>query len=233
MNASFLIVTLAAALLSPSQASACSRDEQQLICPGDRVVGTNYSTSKSWGGRVQAVNPFRKTVSIHHDDGDLHTWDLDNVAIGVGCIQGYCVGDRAVGTNYSTSKSWGGKIVAVNPYRQTVVIRHDDGDLHAWDLQNVAIGVGCIQGYCVGDGVVATNYSTSKSWGGKIVAVNPVKGTVSIHHNDGDLHTWDLQNVANSEYCAEYGSSARKHRRFPFLDERSYRVKKWKYGLRR
>lgn len=233
MRLASTFTVLLSLFLHSTNADACNRDERQLVCPGDRVVAKNYVQNKSWGGRVEAVNPFRNTVAVLHDDYDRATWNLSDVAVGVGCIQGYCVGDRAVARNGGTNKSWGGRIVAVNPWRQEVAIMHDDYDLATWSLDDVSLGLGCIEGYCVGDRAVATNSTSGKSWGGKIVAVNPSRRMISILHDDYDLATWDIADVANAEFCADYDSLARKHHRFPLLNESRFRVKKWKYGLNR
>ena len=226
-------VTALTLFLSMQAAKACPRTENQLICPGDRVVAKNYQTGLSWPGQAIAVNPYHNQVSVRHDDGDLATWNVSDVAVGVGCIQGYCVGDRAVGTNHQIRESWGGRIVGVNPFRQEIAIYQDDGDTVVWAIESVSLGLGCIEGYCVGDQVVATNYNTNMSYEGKIVGVNPFRREVAIYHTDGDLVAWNIENVSNSRYCADYGAEVRSHRRYPMVNEQGYQVQKYKFSLHR
>lgn len=71
---------------------------------------------KSFDGTIVGINQKQKKVAISFVGGGslytgVGTYDIRTVAVGKGCYQGYCQGDRAV------SGSVDGVIVAVNPYR--------------------------------------------------------------------------------------------------------------------
>lgn len=76
---------------------------------------------KTFDGMIVGVNGKTKKVAISFVGGTskytgVGTYDIRTVAIGVGCFNGFCINDRAVGGPVD------GSIVGINPYRNQVAI---------------------------------------------------------------------------------------------------------------
>lgn len=216
MRLVIIIFLLASGVVYSGTASACpNRHHDNLICPGDPVVSSN-----GWVGNVLAINPRNHTAGIRwtiNSDGysvnSRGTYNIDELAIGIGCVAGYCVEDKVVSVN-----GWEGTIIGVNPYNKKAGVRwHRNSDGYpvnssgTHDIDDLAIGLGCVAGYCVGDEVVSEN-----GWEGTIIGVNPYNEKAGVRwyrNSDGysvnSSGTHNIRNLANAKFCEEYGEDYR------------------------
>lgn len=102
-------------------------------CVGDRA------TVQWLSGRIVGINPASEKISIYFDNGQQDTYSIDRVSIGKGCIQGYCVDDRA------TIEWLSGKIIGVNPRTNKVSVYFDNGQQDTYDIDRVSINSYCLQ----------------------------------------------------------------------------------------
>jgi len=208
------IIALALLTLSIS-AFACERSFDKFLCPNDYV-----SSDGGWSGRVQGINPLRRTAAVNwHRNQHETTISLTSIVaipelyINRGCLENYCVGDLV-----GNASGWTGRIVAVNPYNDKLTIRWSQNQ-HATSVvlrstsvkTDLTLGHGCVKSYCVGDTVTNLN-----GWTGTIVSVGRFKDNATVRwlRNQygtriGGLRTVDLETLANSEFCAQYGQAER------------------------
>jgi preprotein translocase subunit YajC len=193
--------------LSAASALACPHSRQEFICPGDTVVD-----SSGYQGRVAAVNPFQKTAAVNYGGSTNENHEYANLALGVGCIDGVCVGDRVV-----DSSGYAGHVVGVNPYNDTLAINYGGSTSELHEVNDVALGQGCILGYCVGDKVV-----DSSGYSGEIIAVNFATGTAAVNYGGSTSELHEIQTLSTSVYCDKYGDSFRGMKRFPLAPVGKY-----------
>lgn len=213
----FVLVALGVLLFVNQQANAC-HTQQNFICPGDKVVDEN-----GYIGRVSGVNPFQKTVSINYGGSSDNIKSISSTALGMGCLEGYCVGDFAVDEN-----GYRGRIDAVNPYNRTVAINYGGSNDNIKNIESVALGIGCMFGYCVGDGVTDDN-----GYKGKIDSINRYRGTAGVNYGGSNDNIKRIQVLSSSHICEDYGSRARSVQVFPILIEARYPSAKFKYTAAR
>ncbi len=202
-----LFYALALLVLSATTAEACEHTRQQFICPGDSVVD-QYNRL----GRVRGVNPFQQTASYQLQAGSLATDDISTLALGMGCLEAFCVNDRIV-DQYNRA----GIVIAVNPYSNTVAYRLTAGSIASDDISTLTVNYGCVMGYCVGDDIV-DQYNRA----GRIVAVSPYDSNVAYQLQAGSLATDSAETLSNSAFCADYGQQHRRMPRFTKLGKGRY-----------
>lgn len=217
MKKLFTLVTLLV-LIYNHPALACPRDQQNLICTGDSVVKPN-----GWSGVVLGINNFKKTAAVRSSNkfsnSSRGTYKISDLAIGFGCVNGYCVGDKVTGDN-PTINGWRGTIIGVNPYLKKAAVKwHRSSDniptrlRGIFEIRDLAIGLGCVMGYCVGDLVI-----DAKGWTGHIIGVNAAKknagvkwfrspDNISTQSSDTTL----IENLSNSKFCEDYDVKYRSH----------------------
>lgn len=212
------LFALALALLSSTSAYACPRNQQQFICPGDPVVDM-YNRA----GRVRAVNPFQKVASYALNNGAIVSSDIENLALGMGCLEAFCVGDYVVDM-YNRA----GRVMAINPYSRVVAYQLTNGAIVSSDAENMLVGYGCTLGYCTKDEVVDM-YNRE----GTIIALSPYQDVAAYRLNNGAIVSSDIQNLSNSKFCEDYGVQHRQHRRFPALPKHKYLSPSFPYYSKR
>lgn len=211
-------LALLSILSTTAAEAACPHSRQQFICPGDPVVD-QYNRP----GQATAMNPFQKTVAYRLGSGSIASTDISNMSLGVGCLEAFCVGDQVV-DQYNRP----GIVVAVNPYQSSIAYRLGSGSIASTALENMLIGMGCNQSYCVGDGIV-DQYNRP----GLITALSPYNDMVGYRLGSGSTASTDIQNLSNTNFCEEYGESHRSRRRFPELPRNRYAAPDFKYYSRR
>lgn len=199
-------------------AQACPHSEQQFMCPGDPVVD-QFGNS----GTVAAINPFQKTVAVNYGGSSNNQYDMKTVALGLGCLEGYCVGDSVV-DQFGNS----GTVSAVNPYNGNVSVNYGGSTNNLYPVDTVALGMGCLQGYCVGDGVV-DQFGNS----GKIAAINYYNSQVAINYGRAVNNLYNIQTVSTTAYCTTYGDAQRTVPRFPTIDINLYVSADFHFSLQR
>lgn len=218
---SVLSILVGLILGSAIQANACPRIANQLICPGDTVVSNDNIV-----GTVLGVNPYQGTVAFRSVvTGTVFTRNKQTLALGLGCLEMYCVGDRIVSNDNIVAT-----ILAVNPYQNTVAFRSVvTGTVFTRNLNTLALGLGCVRGICVDDKIISSDNIV-----GKVLAVNPFNGTIAFKSDiTGTVFTRSSQTLASSEYCDTYGSYPRSHNRYPFVNDKMYIDKDLKFSLQR
>lgn len=199
-----LIVGAMAILIQAGEAMACQRDisSHKLLCPGDPVVSSGNNT-----GVVLGVNARSRMVSIDLDNYFEHySYKIEDIFLGFGCMYSVCVGDRVVSSGNST-----GVVIGINPYKHTVSIDLDNYFEHySYNLSEIFLGFGCVDGVCVGDLAVSSGNST-----GTIIGVNPYRGTVSLDlDNYYEHYSYEIDKIFVSNECLEYGPGARSQYRW-------------------
>jgi preprotein translocase subunit YajC len=197
---------------------ACPHNQQQFMCPGDPVVD-----SSGYSGNVVAVNPFQKTVAVNYGGAINSQYPIQTVALGLGCFEGYCVGDSVV-----DSSGYPGKVSAVNPYNGNIAINYGGTISSLYGLATVALGLGCDQGYCVGDQVV-----DSSGYAGTLVAINYANDMVAINYGGTISSIYKIQTVSSTQFCATYGDADRSVPRFPVFDASLYISPDFQFSLSR
>lgn len=205
-------------LISGAQANACPRSQERLICPGDKVVDNNGNV-----GVASGINPFQNQVSIDFGDSYDTIKNIKYTALGLGCLEGYCVGDFAVDNNGNR-----GRIDAVNPYNRTVALNYGGRYDEIKNIKSVALGIGCMMGYCVGDRVIDNNGNR-----GIIEAINSYTGQAAISYGGPYDTIKNIQYLASSKFCATYGDQERSVKVFPILIESKYISLDFKFSLTR
>ena len=189
-NVLFALIVLTA---SPA-AMACPHNLQQFICPGDPVVDSAGNP-----GTVDAVNPFQKTVAINYGGASDGQSSIETVALGVGCLAGFCVGDSVV-----DSAGNRGKVVAVNPYNNLLALNYGGASDGLSNVSTVALGMGCMLGYCVGDGVV-----DSAGNRGTIDAINYSNSNIAVNYGGASDGLSNIETLSSTNYCSTYGDADR------------------------
>lgn len=211
-----------AVLMVASQDSyACGRTYQQLICPGDTVVSAD-----SVIGTVVGVNAYQGTVAFRSKaTGNMFTRSKSTLALGLGCLEMFCVGDSVV-----SDDSVQGIILAVNPYDSTVAFQSvATGNVFVRQLQTLALGIGCVQGVCVADTVIS-----SDNVEGIVLATNPFQNTVAFQSKaTGNVFVREATTLANAQYCDTYGEYSRSKQRYPFVNEKAYIDHRFKFAMKR
>ncbi len=219
-NKVLITLTISGSLIG-SMAYSCPRSVDQLVCPGDRVV-----THDNIVGTVRAVNPFQGTIAIQSSSsGNIYTRPKTTLALGEGCLEMYCVGDRVV-----NNKNIIGTVIAVNPYRGTIAFQSSSsGYVYTEDLSGFALGLGCLKGVCIQDKVISADNIV-----GKILAVNSFDGNVAfISLSSGNVYTRPVETFSLTTYCEEYGTAQRSIVRYPVVDERSFLAPTFQFSLNR
>ncbi len=134
------------------------------VCVNEKGVGGNLE------GEIIGVSPAR--VSIKHKL-KIKTYAKSDVLVRRGCLEAYCANDPAV------FKSFDGTIVGINKEKRMIAISFVGGTskytgVGTYGLQTVAVGKGCVQGFCFGDRAV------SGSVDGSVVGVNPYRNQVAV-----------------------------------------------------
>jgi preprotein translocase subunit YajC len=194
-----MILVLATSL----QANACPGSNGELICSGDTIV-----TNDNIAGVVIGVNSFTDAISF--SDNRLHqtfTRNKQTLAIGAGCLELYCVGDQVV-----TNDNIRGKILAVNPYQNTIAFSDNrSNNIHTTSSDSLSLALGCVLGICVGDEVI-----TPDNIRGEVLAVNPTHGIVALSSNrTANVFSRDATSLSSAKNCAAYGTAARALRSYP------------------
>ncbi|QDK40921.1 hypothetical protein DOM21_05505 [Bacteriovorax stolpii] len=150
-------------------------------------------------GVIIGVNPVTKMISLRYNSGVIETVSAQHVSVGKGCLRGYCVGERAaINTRV-------GRIIGVNPIKYYISVMLDSGVIESVSQEYVAVGKGCLSGYCVGDrGAVGSR-------AGKIVGVNPLKNEIALTFDSGVSESVHIDNVSVNSLCYQY--SANDYRR--------------------
>jgi hypothetical protein len=206
------IFAIAAASVSLPSASAfaCPRSADQLICPGDRIVSNDNIV-----GKVLGVNPFRRTIAFRSNlIGSTYTREKSTLALGLGCLEMYCVGDRIVSDDNIV-----GTILAVNPYQNTIAFRSNlIGSVYTRRLESLSLGLGCVRGVCVSDTIISAD-----NINGTVLAVNPFSASVAFRSKStGSVYTRYSDTLSSAEYCDTYGNYQRSQQRFPLVDHDLY-----------
>lgn len=212
------LLALALLVVSTTAAEACPRNQQQFICPGDPVVD-QYNRA----GRVRAVNPFQKVASYSLNNGAIVSADIPTLALGMGCLEAFCVGDFVV-DQYNRA----GRVTAINPYTRVVAYVLNNGAIVSADAETVLVGYGCTLGYCTKDEVV-DQYNRA----GTIVALSPYQDVAAYRLNNGAIVSADIQTLSNSKFCEDYGVQHRQHRRYPALPKHKYLSPSFPYYSKR
>lgn len=208
-------------LVSSIQANACPRSANQLICPGDTIVSNDNIV-----GTVRGVNPFQGNVAFRsNSSGSTYTRNKLSLALGLGCLEMYCVGDRIV-----SSDNIIGTILAVNPFQNTIAFRsNSSGSVYTRSLESLSLGMGCVRGVCVGDTIISSDNITAK-----VLAVNPFSRNVAFRSNlSGSVYTREADTLSSAEYCDTYGQYPRTHNRYPFINDKVYIDINLKFSIQR
>lgn len=205
-------------LVYSNQANACSRSQEKLFCPGDSVVD-----SYGYSGSVSGVNLFQQTLAINYGGSTDSIRSIKSTAIGIGCLEGYCVGDFAV-----DDSGFRGRIDAINPYNRTVAIDYGGRSNGIKDIESVALGLGCMLGSCVGDFV--TDGSGHR---GSVDAINRFRGTAAVSYGGRSDSIKLIQSLSTSKFSATYGDDKRILNVFPIIIESRYPSLDFKFTLTR
>ena len=206
--------SLLALFLFSTSALACPHSQQQFICPGDRIVDA-YNRE----GTVVAVNPFQQTVSYHLDVGGTDSESVSDLALGAGCLEAFCVGDRIVDAYNRT-----GRVIAVNPYSGNVSYHLDVGGVDTEATTDLKVGYGCTMGYCVGDGIIDAYNRV-----GLIIALSPYDDSVAYHLSVGGVDSEAVTDLSNTKFCQDYGDQFRHMHRYPAMPSAKYRSSGFHY----
>ncbi|MBK8203570.1 MAG: hypothetical protein IPK68_15005 [Bdellovibrionales bacterium] len=193
MKGFFYSLLVGATMLS-GYAHACHRSAEQLICPGDTVVSNDNIV-----GTVLGVNPFHGNIAFRsNSSGTTYTRSKMSLALGLGCLEMYCVGDQIV-----SSENIVGTILAVNLHQNSIAFRsHSFGYIYTRRLESLSLGLGCVRGICVGDTIISSDNINAK-----VLAVNPFSSAVAFRSNSsGNVYTRAADSLSSSEYCDSYGS---------------------------
>jgi hypothetical protein len=218
---SILAIISGLILVSSVQAMACPRSANQLICPDDTIVSDDNIV-----GFVVGVNPFQGTVAFRSKStGNIITRDKLSLALGIGCLEMYCVGDTIVSNDNIV-----GTILAVNPFQNTIAFQsYSSGNVITRPLESLSFDIGCIRGVCVGDTIISSDNIT-----GLVLAVNPFYGTVAFRsYSSGNVITRQVETLSSTNYCDDYGHYSRTHIRYPFINEEAYTHIKLKFSIQR
>ncbi|MEQ1879262.1 MAG: hypothetical protein ABL958_21685 [Bdellovibrionia bacterium] len=115
-------------------------------CSGDLCVGENaYNIERTAYVRVVGIQ-YDGRFLLYYRSGPLtgqsgHNWTRPDIAPQRGCVQNYCVGDRA----YNVPRNAWVTIAAIQ-YGQRLVLRFDTGPLagqtgHNWSVSDLAHGL--------------------------------------------------------------------------------------------
>ena len=221
MTKKLLAVLIGAVLISGLKTQACEHNAEQFICPGDIVISDDNIS-----GKVLGVNPFQNTVAFYHSySGITYTRPVSTLALGIGCLQGVCVGDIVI-----SDDNISGKVLGVNPFQNTVAFYHSySGITYTRPLSTLALGLGCIQGVCVGDIVISDDNIS-----GKVIGVNPFQNTVAFYNSySGNTFTKKVETLSSSQFCEAYKGRSRKIMRYPEIDTKIYLDLNFKFHLHR
>jgi hypothetical protein len=200
------------------QTQACPRSEQQFICPGDRVV-----SEINIEGTVVGVNIHRGEVAFKTSTGSTYTEPKETLSLGMGCLELYCVGDTVV-----SEINIVGKIIGVNPYTRSIAFKTTTGSVYTENIETVALGLGCVYGYCFDDTVISEINIT-----GRVIAVNAYNGMVAYRTVTGSIYTDSYETLSTSAYCDTYGEYSRAQEVYPVVSSQKYSIKKLKYSAKR
>lgn len=218
LNKVFGIALIALSFGAAESAQAggeCERKGTSYICAGDTV----YDVNDGWKGTVQGANPWTNQVTVtwvENGQGRYISRQTTaatprTLAVDVGCLKRFCVGDRV----YDVNDGWQGRIVGVNPYTNEAVINWNRNERRnyvdqrsAKSIERLALSRGCMHGFCVGDDVV----DTSDGWRGRIVGI-PSEGrqAVILWERNGMNRYVEMvsaqffHRLTATQFCAEYG----------------------------
>lgn len=228
---SILSILTGLILVSSIQAIACpNRTADKLLCPGDTVYPYDFIRGS---GSVIGVNPVQRKVSVRDDlnGSTVYNYQINQVAIGTGCFENYCVGDKVFGNDFIRGD---GRIVGVNPYTRSVVVRDNlnGSTLYNYKIDQIGVGFGCLDGFCVGDTVIADDFVRGS---GTVVGVNPFSRRLFVRDNlnGSTLYQYTSDRLTTSAYCAEYGNYSRSIPTFPLLNDQDYLIPELKFREQR
>ena len=99
-------------------------------------------------------------VSVRFINGLTNTYPVSRVLLGKRCLGKLCVGEGA------TVDFLSGEIIAISRAEQKVSIRFTTGAIQTYPVDRVTVAQGCLERYCVRDGVVVEYLE------GEIVGIN-------------------------------------------------------------
>lgn len=174
MKALFAVIL---SFASVSAMACVSMGSNNRVCPGDRAMVQNAV------GKVIGVNPMQRKVSIDFTGeisghSGVGTYDLNDITVGKGCVQRYCVNQAAIVENAH------GTIIGVNPLTQKITINFTGGrsghvGIDTYNLERVLRANGCYKYFCVGRMASVENAS------GKIIGFNAKADEVIIDFTGG------------------------------------------------
>jgi hypothetical protein len=164
---------LAVSLVMSANALAC---ETGLICPGATVYPDDYSAGFA---QVIAINPSTGQITVKGNYSSSYgRYSVEQLAIPTGCMQGMCVGDRVIPSNYSAGYA---SIIAINTYKKTFTVKGNYSDNYSrYSAQSLATLSGCYRGVCVGENVIPSDYSNGYA---TVIAFNPVSRVFTVKGN--------------------------------------------------
>lgn len=124
-------------------------------------------------GTIVGVNAYQKHITIKFQDESILAMNFSKTSVGSGCLRAICVGNKGHASNF------GGEVVAINKYENKISMLLENGKYFTFKSNNVAVGKGCLSGFCVGD---KAGYGP---FAGEVVGINPVEFLLEIKMSDG------------------------------------------------
>lgn len=196
----------------------CPRSQDQLICPGDKVVTADNELAE-----VLGINPFAGTAAVQNGYYEIRTLPKKSLALHEGCLGMICIGDFVV-----NKKNIPGKVIGVNPYTRQVAFQDGYFEVRTENIENLSLGLGCVKGICVGDDVISSTNDF-----GKVIAVNHYSQKVAYQNGYFEIYTVDAETLSSTKYCADYGDKHRSVLSFPLLDKKVYVDLNFQFSLTR
>lgn len=102
------------------------------LCTGDSAVMDSYP------GVITGVNRSTGKVTLRLDSGYVRTYGMKSITVGKGCLEGVCVGDKAVMDSYA------GTIIGIGPFTRKVSMRLNSGYIRTYNLNDITVSSYCL-----------------------------------------------------------------------------------------
>ena len=102
-------------------------------CVGDLAIDDN-----GYRGRIDAVNPYNRTVAINYGGSSDNIKNIESISLGLGCMMGYCVGDKVI-----DDEGYKGEVDAINRFRGTAAVNYGGSSDNIKRIQSLSSSEFC------------------------------------------------------------------------------------------
>jgi hypothetical protein len=165
----YIIYTLLVAIAPIAYSQACveSTCSNKDVKQGDVIIPDSYSINNYAVARAVSIDT-GKIIAKVNGTSNYRQYNVNNVAVTSGCMEGMCVGDSVIPDEYDHNYA---VIKGLNRYSHKYTIAAKGSSrYYRFKKNEISTTQGCLDGICVGDKVFPDSFSHNYAI---VVAINP------------------------------------------------------------